>query len=229
MSFAKSLQKEKRVSSFFLLFFETALILALNFAACRFDVFFGIKNSMFFSALLFFSLSVVCFCFFKTFNLRFFSSGVLKKGEFGAKKFFGCALLEFLLILIKAAFFLLCFLPFLAMFFFLLSFGKKGVSLSALAVVFAFCVSLFYVGARFYFKFSSCLFLCEYIYISSGEETVLSSIKNAVQKIDGKTETLLKLKRKFFPLEILCLFFFFIPFVFGYRKRALAIFAYGLI
>lgn len=227
--FAKSLQKEKRIFSFCLPSFEAAVLFALNFAACRVNAFINSKNSSVFSALLFFFVSVLCFCFFKAFNLRFFSFGILKKGTIGVKKLFGCALLELLLVLIKAAVFLFCFLPFFAMLFLVFYFAKKGVPLSALAVLFAFCVSLAYVSIKFCFRFSLCFFLCEYIYASKAEETLLSSIKSGIQKINGKTETLRKLKKSFFPLEALCLFFVFAPFVFGYKKRTLAIFAYGLI
>ena len=229
LSFAKSLQKEKRVSSFFLLIFEFAVIFALNYFACRFNVFFTVKNSRLFSALLFFVVSVVAFCLFKVLNLCFFSSGIVKKKKLGFKRFAGCMALEFLLIVLKVLILLFCFLPFLLMFFFLLLSGRGEVPLFASAVIFAFCVSLLYVGARFYFRFSSCLFLSEYIYVFTSENTVFSAITKSIQKTDGNSKRLLKLKNSFFPLEVLCASVIFIPFVFGYRKRALAIFAYGLI
>lgn len=180
-------------------------------------------------AVIFAFSAVLFYCVFKAFNVRFFFNEAFENKRCKAKKFFCSAGLEFFLLLIRLLIFGVCFLPFCAMLFCLFVSYKNGFPLLALAVIGSFGFALAFVGAFFYSRISLSFFLAPYIFAKSDKNRIFFAIKESVLKTEGKIGLLIKLKQKFFFLNILELFVLPVPFVWGYKKMTFALFAYGLI
>ena len=223
---SKATYKKKALKSFFLFTFEVAAILFLNCGLFLFDEF-GVRYPPYFLSALFAFLSVLLYCVFKAANVRFFfyESPNIR----GAKRLFGSVFLQILLLLIKISVFVVCFLPFSGMAFLFVISLQSGFPLFALSATASFCVSLVFVGIFFYFRISPSFFLAPYIYLNDENATVFSSVEKSVLKTEGKTRLFLKIRKRLLPLGFLELFILPTGFVWGFKKRTLALFAYGLI
>ena len=180
-------------------------------------------------ALIFVFSAVIFYCVFKAFNVRFFFYEAFENKRCKAKKFFCSAGLEFFLLLIRLLIFAVCFLPLFAMLCWLFVSYKNGSPLFALAVIGSFGFALAFVGEFFYSRISLSFFLAPYIFAESDNDRIFFAIKESVLKTEGKIRLLIKLKQKFFFLNFFEFFVFPAPFVWGYKKRTFALFAYGLI
>ena len=226
---SKATFKRKAFSSFFLFVFESAVLAFFNCGLFLIDKFSSADYPRLLLAVIFVVSAVLFYCVFKAINVRFFFYEAFENGQNKAKKFFGLVALEFLLLILKLLLFALCLLPFCAMLCWLFVSYKNGFPLFALAVMASFGAALAFIGGFFYSRIRLSFFLAPYIYAESGECKAFSAIKKSVLKTEVKIRLFIKLKRKFFFLNILELFVLPAPFVLGYKKRTFALFAYGLI
>ena len=214
----------------FLLFFAEVLTAAfffvLLFKTARRELF--EKYRLMFLTFLFSAMFLIL-CVFRAANVRFFLKNAEPREKTTVKGFFGSVFLETLLSLIKAAAFFVCFFPSAAMAFSLFVFSQNGMPLTAAAVLFAFLAAMLYVSAFFFSRIVSAFFLVPYVYALAPSLGVFGAIREGLSKNRGMIKSLNRLKRCFFGYMLLNLFVFPIPFVWAFRKRLLAFFAYGLI
>lgn len=235
MTVNKKLRLEARetLSSFkkgtFLAFFvESVLAFALILAVLlleRFDV----PDFVRLNEKLIFTLAAAAFSFllllFRAFNVRLFLSKAAKKKL--SRSLFRAAAFELLLFLLKAAILFFCLLPFFLMLFCAVKAAQNEAPLCAVAVMGAFGVSLFLLGAFFQRRFAALLFLAPYLFCTG--ETAAQSIKKSVSKADVGAEGYLELRRSFWGWFSLCVFVFPAAYVWSYYKLSAAIFAEGLL
>lgn len=226
---AKKGQKGSWLSALFLFFAEALaavffFVLLFKTACVEFFEKYRLPSLLFLFAAVFLIL-----CVFRAVNVRFFLKSAEPGKKSSVKSFFGSVFLETILSLIKAAAFLVCFFPSAAMAFSLFVFSRNGIPLTAAAVLFAFFAAMLYVSAFFFSRIVSAFFLVPYVYVLVPSLGVFGAIGEGLSKNGGMIKSLNRLKRSFSGYMFLNLFVFPIPFVWAFRKRLLAFFAYGLI
>lgn len=131
--------------------------------------------------------------------------------------------------LVKLSYFLLCLLPIAISFLIFCRFLSNGVSHLSFCVLVLWLFAICVCSLVYYYKFTRQYFLCPYIFFEFEEKTNVQIKNESASKMKKQSGQLLKLRLSFSLWFLFCVFIVSVPFVFGYYRQAVALFAFDKI